>query len=382
MERGAPAEQAKTGARAHETYDTDSTREAAYDRHDTDDKPERVRMKDMKKEGKKARVGIIGAAHHHLASYLAALQGIPAAEVVGIVEEDAALAKKYTDEYALTRYSRCEELFAEGVDAVIICSTTADHKEHARQAAAAGAHILCEKPLATTLSAAEEMARAAADARVRLMPALPMRFSNVIVEARQAIAAGGIGDLRGGSATNQGQMPYQQGRWFIDPLLAGGGALMDHTIHVTDLLRWLTNSEVTRVTAFCNKIAQPIATEVESGALVILHLRDGIAFSLDASWSRPPHYPTWGGLTLRIVGTKGIIEIDAFNQNNIFYGERAQHTRYQFWGDDANSAMIAHFITAVAEGSDTLLTAEDALAGQRIIAAAYRSAAEGAIVEV
>ena len=328
------------------------------------------------------RIGIIGAAHHHIDGYLPLLQSFTHVELIGITDSDRSRAAAYSERYGIAHHASLRQLLAQRPDAVIVCSTNSEHADHAVAAAEAGAHILCEKPLATTVADALRMTAACAAAAVTLMPALPMRFSEPVRAGRRIIGDGGIGAIRGGSSANQGQMPHAHRMWFIDPVAAGGGAIMDHTIHVVDLLRWFTGSEVTRLCCFSNSIIQPAPTTLETGALLMVHFEGDISFSIDASWSRPQRYPTWGGLTMRVVGSDGILEIDPFSQYSALYGDSDQHTRYDFWGKNPDQAMLLDFVDAVAANSTPQVTAADGVAAQRVIDAAYRSAQTGVAVDI
>ena len=328
------------------------------------------------------RIGIIGVAHHHIDSYLTLLRTFTGVTLIGMSEDNPTLAKAYHDKYALTVYKTAQHLLAEHPHAVIICSENNAHSSHVHAAATAGVHILCEKPLATNTDDAKSMVAQCHKAGVILMPALPMRFNQAIVQTHDLIHSNTVGVIHGGSSTNQGQIPYRHRMWFVDPAAAGGGAIMDHTIHVVDILRWLMDSEVTQVGAFANSIMQPIPIAVETGALMMLRFANGASFSLDASWSRPQKYPTWGGLTIRIVTSAGVVEIDAFSQKNTLYGDAHHHVRDNFWGQNADSDMLVDFINAVRNSRTPQVRAEDGLAAQQVIDAAYRSIAAQSSVKV
>ena len=324
------------------------------------------------------RLAIIGVAHHHIDAYLAALGADESIECIGFYERDSELAETYEGHGGLRGFAARDKLLAQRPDGVIICSANAHHTEDIIAAAAHKLPILCEKPLATTIDDCRRQQSALKKSGAFLMPAHPMRFSDTVNRAAKSIAGGGYGRLLGGSATNRGQVPINHREWFIDPILAGGGAIIDHTVHVADILRLLTGSEVTGVTARANShLLQGKGIAVESAALLALRFADGSTFSLDCSWSRPQNFPTWGGLTMRLVCESGIIEVDPFAEHSHLYGAPRAHHLYTPWGEDAIGAMICEFTTCVRTGRVPRVGFSDGLAVQEIIDAAYRSVREG-----
>jgi predicted dehydrogenase len=156
-------------------------------------------------------------------------------------------------------FSSYEELLAKQPEGVIVCSENARHRGLVELAAAAGVHVMCEKPLAITPEDAQAMVAACREAGVILMTAFPMRFSPVMLEVKALLDRNGLGRVYAVNSTNNGQMPARHRAWFVDRNLAGGGAGMDHIVHLADLLRWYLRSEVawgsTRsLTGFCTQI--------------------------------------------------------------------------------------------------------------------------------
>jgi predicted dehydrogenase len=192
------------------------------------------------------KVGIMSFAHLHADSYALCLKQHPQAELVGVADHDQARAKAKALQFETQAFSSYEALLASEAQAVIICSENARHAQLAQMAAAAGKHILCEKPLMTRLEDGKAMLAAAQGAGVHLFTAFPCRFSPVFQQMCQMLQAGVIGELLALRGTNRGSNP---GGWFTDPELAGGGAMMDHTVHVADLIRVLTGQEIAQVYA-------------------------------------------------------------------------------------------------------------------------------------
>jgi predicted dehydrogenase len=312
------------------------------------------------------KVGIMSFAHLHADSYALCLKQHPQAELVGIADHDRTRAKAKALQFETQALDSYEALLASEVQAVIICSENAKHAQLAQMAAAAGKHILCEKPLMTRLEDGKAMLAAAQGAGVHLFTAFPCRFSPAFQQMRHMVQSGTIGELLALRGTNRGSNP---GGWFNDPELAGGGAMIDHTVHVADLIRLLTGQEITEVYAETGN--NMFHGAYDDTAMLTLTLANGVFATLDSSWSRPKTFPTWGDVTLAAVGTRGIIEMDMFAQHLIHYDDRIDRICQVFWGDNIDYLMIDEFMRVVAgESPKTLATGAD---GYRAAAVAIRA---------
>ncbi|HSN75346.1 MAG TPA: Gfo/Idh/MocA family oxidoreductase [Anaerolineae bacterium] len=323
------------------------------------------------------KIGILSFAHLHAESYAHNLKVMQGVELLGIADEDAARGAHYARAYATRFYPTYDALLADRPDGVIVCSENARHRSLVELAAQAGVHVMCEKPLATTLADGQAMLAACQQAGVILMTAFPMRFSAPVLEIKNLLASGELGRVLACSATNQGQNPKRYRTWFVDQELAGGGSVFDHTVHLADLLRWYLSSEVVEVYAQTNRIIHRAEVEVETGGLLLLTFADGTFASIDCSWTRPLNYPTWGGLTFELMCERGVASVDAFSQNLVAYSNNSQPASWIAWGSDADQAMIGDFLSAIAERRAPRVTGYDGYKAMEVALAAYRSAELG-----
>lgn len=324
------------------------------------------------------RIGILSAAHLHADGYVGNLKHSPGVELLGIADDDRERAAQFAATHHIRAYGSVDDLLADAPDGVIVCSENANHTPLVLAAAAAGAHVLCEKPLATTLEDARAMVEACASAGVRLMTAFPMRFNAPVRQVKGMLDAGSLGRVYGINGTNQGECPKHHRAWFVDPVLAGGGAMMDHVVHLTDLLRWMLKSEVVEVYAQHNHILYAEeAPDVETGGLLLLTFANGTFASIDCSWNKPPYYPTWGGLAMDWVSEKGLVRVDAFRQVMPVYSHDAGRARWAFWGSDSDQAMVDEFAACIRENRPPLISGEDGVKALEVVLAAYRSAETG-----
>ncbi len=323
------------------------------------------------------KIGILSFAHLHAEAYIHNLRAIPGVEMIGLADEDSARGQRFAQQFNARLFDSYDALLAARPDAVLICSENSQHRALVEMAAAAKVHVLSEKPLATRLADAKAMIEACQHAGVKLMTAFPMRFSTPLLEVKARLDSGDLGRVYCFNATNQGELPKHHRAWFVDQELAGGGAVMDHTVHLADILRWYLQSEVVEVYAQTNHIFYASDVDVETGGLLMLTFANGVFATLDCSWSKPPYYPTWGGLTLELVTDRGAVRVDAFKQNLTVYSHRVRRPAWAHWGSNANQAMINEFVAALREDRPPRVTGEDGYRALEVALAAYESAKSG-----
>ena len=318
------------------------------------------------------RIGILSFAHMHAASYAQSIVTRPDTHLVGIADHDPARAQQMAAQFGTQAFASYEALLAApDLDAVVIGSENIRHRQLCEMAASAGKHVLCEKPIATTIEDGEAMIAACKSAGVQLMTAFPCRFSPVIQRMKAALDAGDAGEIVAMRGTNRGRNP---GGWFIDKALSGGGATIDHTVHVTDLMRWILNDEVREVYAeISNNISHKNFDDV--GFLTMTFER-GVFATLDASWSRPKSFPTWGDVTLDVITERGTLSMDMFAQNLVLYSDRSQSVNWFNWGGSNDDGLIGAFAQAIARDEPVPITGYDGLRALEVALAAYQSAAQ------
>lgn len=325
------------------------------------------------------QIGILSFAHMHAASYAAALAAHPHATLVGLADPEAARGREMAARFGTAFFESDAALLDQPLDGVIVTSENVHHRALVEQAVAAGVKtILCEKPLATTLEDARAMTKLCTGSGVRLATAFPCRYAPAFQRLRARVQASAIGEVLAIRGTNRGSMP---GGWFTDRALSGGGAVIDHTVHVADLNRVLLGREATEVQA---EIGNGFYHQDwdDTGFLTIKY-DGGVFATLDTSWSRPKTYPTWGDVTMQVVGTDGIVDMDMFAQNLVHYDDNAPRVSWSHWGSGMDAGLVADFLRlAGGEDAPDLATGEDGLRALAVALAAYRSAEAGQPVAV
>lgn len=323
------------------------------------------------------KIGFMSFAHMHAASYATCLKGMPEAVIAGIADDDSTRGAEMAKTFDTQLFPSYEALLAADIDAVVIASENIRHRELTEMAAKAGKHVLCEKPIATTIEDGRAMIEVCREHNVKLMTAFPCRFSPSIVRVKEKVDAGCIGEVLAIKGTNHGKMP---GGWFIDLAKSGGGAVIDHTVHVADLMRWVLRSEPAEVYAEISNAMHH--GDYDDCGLLTITFENGVFSTLDTSWTRPKAFPVWGDVTMEIQGTKGVIVFDMFNQNLHVYSNENTSCQTVNWGSNTDLLMVKDFVTSVANDLPVSVTGEDGLAALSVALAAYQSQKAGAPVRV
>lgn len=270
------------------------------------------------------------------------------------------------------------EPFADGLDLIrsrlvdiaCICTPPAFHADLAVAALEAGLAVFCEKPLATTVADAERVQAAVSQTGALLAVGFCHRFQPQIERLREMIANGDLGVVREFRNRFAGHLANAEAKWFSNPALSGGGALIDTSVHSVDLFRYLVGEPV-GVHAFTSTCASDLgpALEVEDTGVIILKTAEGALGVIETSWRTPV-----GEWTVSVHGTGGTATLD--------YGTLALRLCRAGgeWEDvavepgDRFEREIAQFIGCWQDGGTPRATVADGVAAARILDAAYRSA--------
>ena len=321
------------------------------------------------------RIGILSVAHLHAVGYQANLKAIHGVELVGFSHENLVEGRAFNEQFNLPWFSTHQELLAQGLDGVVICSENARHRELVELGANAGCQILCEKPIETTLVDAEAMKSVCDKNAVRFMTAFPTRFATSTQALRTMVQRGELGKVFGVNGINHSENPSGHRAWFANQELAGGGAAMDHIVHLADFFRWCFSSEVIEVYAEIDSLFYPKQLDVDTAGLLLLTLSNGVQASIDCSWSRPTRYPRWGHLKIEVIGEKGAAVVDSLAQHLTVYSKTGlRNPDWAGFGPDPNQPMIQEFVDSIREQRQPSVTWNDGYQALRVVLAAYEAA--------
>lgn len=323
-------------------------------------------------------VGLCSSAHVHASDYARALAEREDATLAWVTDPDADRGRAFASEWDVA-FLEDGDAPLNRADGVIVCAPTADHREWLERAIAAGVPALCEKPLATTLADADAIVDAWRAGDVPVGVAMPLRHSPAVTRLASLLEAGDLGEVIAVSGTNRGQFP---GGWFGDPELAGGGAVMDHTVHLVDLVTWLTGEPVREV--FAETATRFHDIPVADVNVCSMRLADGTPFLLDGSWSRPDSWHTWGDATLEVVGEVGTCAIDCTGESlSITRAGSEGGLETVAYGADMTGRLVEDLVAAVDGGAFRVAPDPDTgRAAVAVLEAASESAAVGEPVGV
>ena len=262
------------------------------------------------------RVGIIGcgkiAQTRHIPEYL----DNPNSEIVGYYDFNMERAQALAEKYGGRAYASAEELLADPtVDAVSVCVANNAHAQTSIDALQAGKHVLCEKPMATTLEDCIRMVDAASSCDRYLMIGQNQRLAKAHVKAKELIDSHVIGDVvsfrttfgHGGPET--WSIDPGMNSWFFDKHRAQMGAMADLGVHKTDLIQFLLSQRVVETTArvvtLDKRTPDGNLIGVDDNAFCIYKMSGGVVGTMTASWT---FYGAEDNSTV-IYGTKGILHI-------------------------------------------------------------------------
>lgn len=322
------------------------------------------------------RVGILTAAHVHTGSYVHCVKSHPDAELVGLWDDDLTRGQAYAEKNGLSFFTDLDALL-DLVDAVVITSENLRHGELTAKSAAKGKHVLCEKPLAASKSEEDLLRKAVEESGIKLMTAFPCRYSPAFQRLRDRFRSGEIGPIKAICATNRGSCP---GGWFVELEKSGGGAMIDHVVHVADLLRVLLEEEPVRVHAQIGSNMHGKAWD--DTAMVTIEFGSGVFATLDSSWSRPTSYKTWGDVTMNVIGEKGVMELDMFGPAVDVYSNEGRSHSVAGYASDMDALMVNDFIRCVLDDTESPIGLHDGLQAARVAIRGYESAKSGQPVAI
>ncbi|MDX9881006.1 MAG: Gfo/Idh/MocA family oxidoreductase [Prolixibacteraceae bacterium] len=351
---------------------------------------------------KRYKIGILGCgkvAHLHAKAILE----IPDAEFVAVWSRSKETAENFAAQYGVKNYRSISEMITENqIDLVIVCTPHPFHKEPTIEAAKAGANVLVEKPLASTLGDCDEMIAACRENKVKLGVISQRRWYAPVKRVKQAIDDGKIGIQALGTITMLGwrdKAYYDSDAWRGTWQMEGGGVLVNQAPHQLDILLWMMG-DIDEVYGIHKNLNHPYI-EVEDTALAIVKFKNGGIGNILVSNSQKPGIhgkvhihgengasvgvQTDGG-AMFIAGRSGVLEPPV---NDLWTVPGEEHLLRQWQQEDSEffqkidatvfymKEQIKDFLQALKENRDPLVTGEQGRKTVELFTAIYRSSRNG-----
>jgi predicted dehydrogenase len=327
----------------------------------------------------------------HLPGYAASK-----APVAAICDLNTARAQAVADQYGIPKvYSDWREMIAaEKPDLVSVCLPNVLHREITVAALEAGAHVLCEKPFATSVAEAHEMFDAARKAGRVLMAGQHMRYEAHARAIKRVIDSGALGEIYHVEVDALRRLGIPTWGAFHQKSASAGGALFDIGVHMLDQAMWLIgNPKPASVSATTQRrfgtrpdIARimgntwdPAKFDVEDFAVAFVRFESGATLVLRASWAAHIEKNFFG---VRILGTEGGATTTPPALYHLRGGVLADETFNNLQPRNTYEAQMRGFLPALRGERELLVKEEETMNVQRILCAAYRSAEEGREVAV
>lgn len=356
------------------------------------------------------RIAIIGlgnVAEGHIAAYRA----LPEVEIVAVVDPRPERTAEVAARLSVPGFTDCASMLAHLTPEIgCVLSTVASHRSLTELLAAAGVHVLCEKPMTTSLEDALAMAEACRRHGVEYMYGSSYRFLPAVQLARELIADGAIGKVllleeRVVSGAGAERFVPMSSAHYPEGTPGGGGmGLVDHGIHLLDIFPLLTGSRIRRAMGRGNRTGQPMRTEFamvehECGAIGSLIYEEGTVgsdmpweaiFSMGHSWKDGLGFAgdtgewTPGAGSIRVHGTRGALRIFHY-PNKLFLCEPSGVRELAVpagAAPDHFGAQLLSFLDALRHSRPAPVSADAGIRAVKTLLAIYRSEQTGHWVDV
>ncbi|HEX7066061.1 MAG TPA: Gfo/Idh/MocA family oxidoreductase [Bacillales bacterium] len=334
-----------------------------------------------------AGYGMIAEIH---AKCIEELQG---AQLVAVYGQKRNKAEAFAEKYGAQVYTNYEEMLSEeDIDVVCILTPSGTHAKFGIPAAAAGKHIIVEKPIDVTLENADQLLEVCRSSNVRLCGISQHRYDPAIVELKKAVELNMLGQLNLGISRTtwyRSNEYYASNSWRGTWALDGGGALINQSIHYVDLLQYIMGP-IEEVFSYCvNRAHEDI--EVEDIAVATVKFKNGAVGLIEGNTAAYPGFSA----KLEIYGSDGsvVIENDHVQEwklKNGYQYEPPQIDKSHNVGaadarnisHESHKKQIGDFLKDIREDKEPLVNGEEARKALEFLLAIYESARTGRPVKI
>lgn len=321
------------------------------------------------------------------------------AEIISVMDISAEAAKAVVQEFGVPHHCTTEkELLSQDIDAVYIATPQNVHCRQTVQAAEAGKHILCEKPIAISLKEVDQMEAACKKTKVKFMLGFCMRNNMYNKKARELVQSGAIGQVVMGRAQLTCWYPPIPGAWRQDASISHGGSLLDMGTHCLDMLEWIMGAKIVEVAGFQNLMTHKYPTKIEDASTIVVRFDNGAHGIVDNYFNLPD---AAAQNALELHGTKGSIlatgtigqdptgkmfsilqpEETGYDPNQV-RDVPVNREEYKLEGIGIYGQMVDIFSRCILEDKEPPITLEDGRHSVKVVLAIYQAVKEKRVVQV
>lgn len=338
---------------------------------------------------KNSKIGVcvIGAGRAGMIHAVNFRKRVPNAELVAVVDPVSDVARNASEELEISKYylNYKDALNDSEIDAVVIVTPTVFHKQIAVDAAEAGKHILCEKPMAMDENECDEMIRAAKENNIKFQMAFMRRFDESFIQAKEAVDNGEIGDVVLVKSNTRGPSVPQE--WMYD-IEKSNGPLAEVNSHDIDTLRWFTGSEFKSLYAIAGNYRCPQALpdypDFYDNVIMNASFKNGMQGAIDGAQGVEYGYDA----RVEILGTKGCIFLGQVHEKAIAICSKTKGmvkpimNSWRHLFRDAYLKEDIHFIDCILKDKEPSVTGIDGKMAVKVVKAGNLSIKEKRIIEL
>mgnify|MGYP006294614871 CR=1 FL=1 len=341
----------------------------------------------------KLKFGIIGAGSIVRYRHLPETSMNVHSEVNAVCDIVEPRAQEMARKYHCKAYTDYQEMLLDpDLDAIIVAATNTTHAEMSIAALEAGKHVLCEKPMATSLEDARKMIEAAEKSNKKLMIAHNQRLEPANKKAKMILKSGSLGEVLTftsvfGHPGSENWAIDGADTWFFRKEITGLGVLGDLAIHKLDLLRWLLEDDYTEVTAFMDTLNKSYPSgeliDVEDNALCLLKTHKGAMGNVVASWT----YQKENNSTT-IYCENGVLEIYVHPDYPIVVHYDHQNVEYHQVGkkstnvEQVKSGIVDAFVDAIVDDKQVPIPGIEGYKALEAVIACQEAAKSGKVIKI
>lgn len=325
------------------------------------------------------RVGVMGLSEGHIFEMLANAKKAANVQLVGVVEPNDRLYERACQDMPIPRYTSLDEMIAEAKPELILEGLNHALKvELVEKAAAAGVHLLLDKPLCRNQADLQRIKDAVTKYNTEISMWFTSRSARPFVALRKRILAGELGELVSFISTHPHRLTANHPKWYADKDVYSG-TFADLACHGVDHIRWLAGAEYVGVHALASTIKRHTDKEYEhlnDAVQASFMLSNGAIATVTADWLVPPSAPYWGDTRFIIMGTKGCAHLRAYADNHVLIVSD-DHGVHELPIEEHKVTFVEDLVDSLENGRELFVSTKDVLAVAQACIKAEESAKRG-----